>query len=68
MENIKFYLQNGMICCIVFVRVRKMSNNNIEKMNNAIKKSKQCLLTVFAPLISAINIIIFNTFIFERNT
>lgn len=46
-----------------------MSNNNIIKMNIAIRKSKQCLLKVFAPLISAINIVIFKyTFIFERNT
>ncbi len=33
-----------------------MSNNNSMKMMNIVKKSKQCLLSVFAPLVSVFNI------------
>jgi len=33
-----------------------MSNNMYEKMVYVIRKSRQCLLSVFAPLVSVFNI------------
>lgn len=46
-----------------------MANNNYTSYDEyIIKKSKQCLLVVFAPLISVINSIFKYTLFFERNT
>lgn len=44
-----------------------MSNNMYEKMVYVIRKSRQCLLSVFAPLSSAINIL-FGYILFLKRT
>lgn len=45
-----------------------MSKDIITKIDNTLIESKHCLLIVFAPLISVINLVFNYILLFERNT